>query len=32
MSLTMTMPIHKPVLLSEVIEALQAQPGKRYVD
>src|SRR4030065_1335443 len=32
MSLTMTMPIHKPVLLSEAIEALQAQPGKRYVD
>lgn len=32
MSLTMTMPIHKPVLLSEVVEALQAQPGKRYVD
>jgi len=32
MSLTMTMSIHKPVLLSEVVEALQAQPGKRYVD
>ena len=32
MSLTMTIPIHKPVLLSEVVEALQAQPGKRYVD
>src|SRR4030043_87675 len=32
MSLTMTMPIHKPVLLSEAVEALQAQPGKRYVD
>jgi len=32
MSLTMTIPIHKPVLLSEAIEALQAQPGKRYVD
>jgi len=32
MSLTMTMPIHKPVLLNEVIEALSPQPGKRYVD
>ncbi|MBN2462591.1 MAG: 16S rRNA (cytosine(1402)-N(4))-methyltransferase RsmH [Dehalococcoidia bacterium] len=32
MSLTMTMPIHKPVLLSEAIEALQAQPGKHYID
>src|SRR4030042_3863953 len=32
MSLTMTMPIHKPVLLSEAVEALHAQPGKRYVD
>jgi 16S rRNA (cytosine1402-N4)-methyltransferase len=32
MSLTMAIPIHKPVLLSEAIEALQAQPGKRYVD
>lgn len=32
MSLTMTIPIHKPVLLNEVVEALQAQPGKRYVD
>jgi len=32
MSLTMTMPVHKPVLLNEVIEALNPQPGKRYVD
>jgi len=32
MSLTMTMPIHKSVLLNEAVEALQAQPGKRYVD
>jgi 16S rRNA (cytosine1402-N4)-methyltransferase len=32
MSLTMTMPVHKPVLLNEVIEALRPQPGKRYVD
>ena len=32
MSLTMTIPIHKPVLLGKAVEALQAQPGKRYVD
>ncbi|MCJ7655382.1 MAG: 16S rRNA (cytosine(1402)-N(4))-methyltransferase RsmH [Dehalococcoidia bacterium] len=32
MSLTMAIPIHKPVLLSQTVEALQAQPGKRYVD
>jgi 16S rRNA (cytosine1402-N4)-methyltransferase len=32
MSLTMTIPVHKPVLLNEVIEALQLQPGERYVD
>ena len=32
MSLTMTILIHKPVLLSEAVEALHAQPGKRYVD
>jgi 16S rRNA (cytosine1402-N4)-methyltransferase len=32
MSLTMTMPIHKPVLLNEVVEALRPQPGQRYVD
>jgi 16S rRNA (cytosine1402-N4)-methyltransferase len=32
MSLTMTMPVHKPVLLNEVVEALHPQPGQRYVD
>lgn len=32
MSLTMTILIHKPVLLSEAVEVLHAQPGKRYVD
>jgi 16S rRNA (cytosine1402-N4)-methyltransferase len=32
MSLTMAIPIHKPVLLNKTVEALQAQPGKRYVD
>ena len=32
MSLTMTVPVHKPVLLSETVEVLQAQPGKRYID
>jgi 16S rRNA (cytosine1402-N4)-methyltransferase len=32
MSLIMTMPIHKPVLLNEVTEALSPQPGQRYVD
>ena len=32
MSLTMTLPIHTPVLVEEVIEALQIQPGKRYID
>ena len=32
MSLTMTMPIHTPVLCKEAVEALQVQPGKRYVD
>jgi len=32
MSLTMTIPIHKPVLLGEAVEVLQAQPGKRYID
>jgi 16S rRNA (cytosine1402-N4)-methyltransferase len=26
------MPVHKPVLLNEVIGALRPQPGKRYVD
>ncbi|MBM4447401.1 MAG: 16S rRNA (cytosine(1402)-N(4))-methyltransferase RsmH [Chloroflexi bacterium] len=28
----MAIPIHKPVLLCEAVEALQAQPGKRYID
>jgi len=32
MSLTMTISVHKPVLLNEVVEALRPQPGKRYVD
>ena len=32
MSLTMTVPVHKPVLLNETIEMLQVQPGKRYID
>jgi len=32
MSLTMTIPVHKPVLLDEVVQALHPQPGKRYVD
>jgi 16S rRNA (cytosine1402-N4)-methyltransferase len=32
MSLTMTIPVHKPVLLNEVVEALYPQSGKRYVD
>lgn len=32
MSLTMTLPIHTPVLVKEVTEALDVQPGKRYVD
>ena len=32
MSPTMTMPVHKPVLTNEVIEALHLLPGKRYVD
>lgn len=32
MSLVMTPPIHKPVLLTEVLAALEVQPGKRYVD
>lgn len=26
------LPIHNPVMLNEVIEALQVQPGRRYVD
>ena len=32
MSLVMSLPIHTPVLLNETVEALQVQPGKRYVD
>src|SRR4030042_921695 len=32
MTLAMTLPTHTPVLLNEVIEALQVQPGKRYID
>ena len=32
MSLTMTLPMHMPVLLNEILEALQVQPGKHYVD
>ncbi|MCJ7515942.1 MAG: 16S rRNA (cytosine(1402)-N(4))-methyltransferase RsmH [Dehalococcoidia bacterium] len=32
MSLTMTIPVHKSVLLNEIVEALRPQPGKRYVD
>lgn len=32
MSPTMTIPVHKPALLNEVIEALHPQSGKRYVD
>ena len=32
MTLTMSLPTHIPVLLSEAVEALRAQPGKRYID
>jgi 16S rRNA (cytosine1402-N4)-methyltransferase len=32
MTLTMPTPIHIPVLLNEVIEALQVQPGRRFID
>ncbi len=32
MTLAMPLPTHTPVLLTEVIEALQVQPGKRYID
>ncbi len=32
MTLTMNMPVHKPVLLNEVIAGLQVRPGKCYVD
>ena len=32
MSPTMTLPTHTPVLIKEAVEALQVQPGKRYID
>lgn len=32
MSVVMSVPIHTPVLLRETLEALQVQPGKRYID
>ena len=32
MTLTMSLPTHIPVLLNEVIEALQVKPGKRFID
>lgn len=32
MSLTMTLQTHTPVLIKESIQALQVQPGKRYID
>ena len=32
MSLIMSLSIHTPVLLREAVEALELQPGKRYVD
>ncbi len=32
MSIAVMLPIHKPVMLAEVVEALQVQAGKRYVD
>jgi len=32
MSLMMSLSIHTPVLLREAVEALEVQPGKRYVD
>lgn len=32
MSLAVMPPIHKPVMLYEVVEALHVKPGKRYVD
>lgn len=32
MSLAIMIPIHRPVMLDEVIEALQVEPEKRYVD
>ncbi|MGD0856410.1 MAG: 16S rRNA (cytosine(1402)-N(4))-methyltransferase RsmH [Dehalococcoidia bacterium] len=32
MSLTLTKMVHTPVLVDEVVEALNVRPGKRYVD
>jgi 16S rRNA (cytosine1402-N4)-methyltransferase len=32
MTLAMPLPTHTPVLLNETYEALQVQPGKRYID
>ena len=32
MSLTLTKMVHTPVLVNEVVEALNIRPGKRYVD
>jgi len=32
MSSAIMLPTHRPVMLNEVIEALQVEPGKRYVD
>lgn len=32
MTLAMSLPTHIPVLINEVVEALQVQPGKRYID
>lgn len=32
MILAMSLPTHIPVLINEVVEALQVQPGKRYID
>ncbi len=32
MTLAMSLPTHMPVLINEAVEALQVQPGKRYVD
>jgi 16S rRNA (cytosine1402-N4)-methyltransferase len=32
MSLTMSLPVHVPVLADEVVDGLVAAPGKRFVD
>ena len=32
MTLIMSLPTHTPVLIHEAVEALQVQPGKRYID